>query len=73
MGAQDSFPEAQVFQQDTGTTGFTMIWDESFTSWSYYQVRAQPTAILVDRNGDPVKGWLGRYPETEVLELVANL
>ena len=73
MGAQDSFPEAQAFQQDTGTSGFTMIWDESFTSWRYYQVSAQPTAILVDSTGQPVKGWLGRYSESEVLELVANL
>ncbi len=49
-----------------------MVWDESFTSWSYYGVRGQPTAILVDPTGQPITGWSGAFPEDEVLELAAQ-
>lgn len=71
MGAQDSFDFAQEFRATTGTESFLMIWDESFTSWQYYGVRGQPTAILVDAAGDPIQGWVGRFDEAEVLELAA--
>ena len=69
MGAQDSFELAQSFQADTGTTSFPMIWDQSFDTWRYYQVTGQPTAILVDKDGQPIMGWRGLFPKDEVLEL----
>jgi hypothetical protein len=72
MGAQDSFPFAQDFQESTGTLSFPMFWDQGFTSWSYYGVSGQPTAILVDATGTPISGWRGAFPEEEVLELAAN-
>ncbi len=72
MGAQDSFEFAQEFQGSTGTTSFTMIWDESFASWAYYGVRGQPTAILVDPSGNPIIGWSGFFDQEEVLELAAE-
>lgn len=72
MGAQDNFDLAQQFAESTGTKSFPMIWDASFDTWRYYQVRGQPTAILVDPNGQPIKGWSGRFPEAEVLELAAE-
>ena len=72
MGAQDSFEFAQEFQESTGARSFTMIWDESFESWAYYGVRGQPTAILVDPNGQPIVGWSGFFDEEEVLELAAD-
>lgn len=71
MGAQDSFGFAQEFRQTTGTESFLMIWDEAFSTWQYYGVRGQPTAILVDKTGNPIQGWVGRFDENEVLELAA--
>ena len=71
MGAQDSFDYAQEFRQTTGTESFLMIWDESFTTWEYYGVRGQPTAILVDPTGEPIEAWLGRFDIDSVLELAA--
>lgn len=71
MGAQDSFSFAQEFRETTGTESILMIWDEGFTTWQYYGVRGQPTAILVDKTGNPIQGWLGRFDENEVLELAA--
>ncbi|MFW2380132.1 MAG: TlpA family protein disulfide reductase [Acidimicrobiales bacterium] len=68
MGAQDDFGFAQEFQATTGTNSFTMTWDASFDTWRYYQVTGQPTAILVDKNGQPIQGWRGLFPEDEVLE-----
>lgn len=71
MGAQDSLSYAEEFVATTGTESLLMIWDESFTSWQYYGVRGQPTAILVDAGGNPIQGWVGRFDEGEVLELAA--
>lgn len=71
MGAQDSLSYAEEFVTTTGTESLLMIWDESFTSWQYYGVRGQPTAILVDAGGNPIQGWAGRFDESEVLELAA--
>lgn len=68
MGAQDDFAFAQEFQQSTGTNSFTMTWDASFDTWRYYQVTGQPTAILVDKDGQPIRGWRGLFPKEEVLE-----
>jgi hypothetical protein len=73
MGAQDSLALAEDFVESTGTTGFTMIWDESFDTWRYYQVTGQPTAILVDQDGTPVQGWRGIFPPDEVLDLLSEL
>lgn len=71
MGAQDNFSFAEEFRSSTGAESFLMIWDESFTSWQYYGVRGQPTAILVDSSGEPIQGWVGRFDFEEVLELAA--
>ena len=68
MGAQDNFELAQDFLQQTGTESFTMTWDASFDTWRYYQVTGQPTAILVDPNGQPIQGWRGVFPKDDVLE-----
>lgn len=70
MGAQDDFAFAQEFRTSTGTESFLMIWDESFTSWQYYGVRGQPTAILVDAAGNPIEGWIGFLDTDTVLEAV---
>ena len=68
MGAQDDFGFAQEFRSSAGITSFTMIWDESFDTWRYYQVTGQPTAVLVDSTGQPIQGWRGLFPQDEVLE-----
>ncbi len=71
MGAQDSLEQAAGFLETTGLHTPLMIWDVSFETWSYYGVRGQPTAILVDSNGDPIAGWVGFFDTEEVLELAA--
>lgn len=69
MGAQDSLSLAEDFVDKTGTNSLAMIWDESFSSWQYYGIQAQPSAVLVDRFGEPIQGWLGAFDLNEVLEL----
>ncbi len=54
-----------------GTKSFTMLWDESFESWQVIGVRSQPTAGMLSPDGEPLAGWLGMFPEDEVLELAA--
>ncbi len=48
-----------------------MLWDESFVSWQVIGVRSQPTAVMLGPNGEVLGGWLGAFPEDEVLELAA--
>jgi hypothetical protein len=73
MGAQDSLEQAGEFVESTGLRTPLMIWDASFETWSYYGVRGQPTAILVDPTGDPIASWLGVFDANEVLDLVAEV
>ena len=49
-----------------------MLWDESFQSWIELGVSSQPTAILLTPDGTIIIGWVGRFPEDQVLELVAE-
>lgn len=71
LGTQDSLGEAEQFVADRGTT-FTMLWDESFESWAALNVTAQPTAILFAADGTPIRGWLGPFPEDEVVALASQ-
>jgi hypothetical protein len=48
-----------------------MLWDESFESWMMLGVTSQPAAVLLSPDGEALGGWLGMYPEDEVLELSA--
>lgn len=48
-----------------------MLWDESFQSWMMLGVTSQPAAVLLAPDGEALAGWLGAYPEDEVLELSA--
>ncbi len=47
-----------------------MLWDESFQSWVELGVSSQPSALLLTPTGTPLAGWIGPYPEDEVLELI---
>ncbi len=49
-----------------------MLWDESFQSWQALNVASQPTAILFAADGTPITGWLGGFPEDEVLQLATE-
>ena len=65
------FRSAREFVEDRGTT-FTMLWDESFESWFELNVTSQPTAILFTPDGTIIAGWVGPFPEDEVVELAAQ-
>lgn len=49
-----------------------MLWDESFISWQTLGVTSQPTALVLAPDGTPLAGWLGAFPEDEVLEFAAQ-
>ncbi len=71
LGTQDSLGEAEDFVDKYGTESFTMLWDESFQSWQALGVSSQPTAVLFATDGTPITGWIGPFPEDEVLDLAA--
>ena len=72
LGTQDSLDEAKEFSDDHGTTSFTMLWDESFETWLEIGITSQPSAVLLAADGEPLGGWIGPYPEDEVLRLAAE-
>ena len=49
-----------------------MLWDESFETWIEIGVTSQPSAVLLAANGEPISGWIGPFPEDEVLRLAAE-
>ncbi len=49
-----------------------MLWDESFVSWQVIGVTSQPTAVMLQPDGTPITGWIGPFPEGEVLRLAAE-
>lgn len=68
IGTQDSLGEADDFVDTYGTT-FQMLWDETFETWQALGITAQPAAVLFTADGERVAGWLGPFPEDEVLSL----
>ncbi|MGB3733983.1 MAG: hypothetical protein WA964_03425 [Ilumatobacter sp.] len=72
LGTQDSLGEAEDFSNDFGTQSFTMLWDESFETWQEIGITSQPSAVLLAADGSPITGWVGPFPEDEVLRLAAE-
>lgn len=63
MGTQDGLELAEDFVARHGTETPLMTWDETFETWAYYEVRGQPTAILVDPDGNQLGRWHGLTQE----------
>ena len=49
-----------------------MLWDESFISWQTIGVSSQPAAVMLAPDGSLITGWIGAFPEEDVLELAAE-
>lgn len=71
LGTQDSLGEAHDFLEDFDLT-FPMLWDESFLSWQVIGITSQPSAVMLQPDGTPITGWIGPFPEDEVLRLAAE-
>ncbi|MFK8025158.1 MAG: TlpA family protein disulfide reductase [Ilumatobacter sp.] len=72
LGTQDSLDDAHEFVEDHGTASFTMLWDESFQTWTEIGITSQPSAVLLAADGSPITGWIGPFPKDEVLRLAAE-
>jgi hypothetical protein len=72
FGTQDSRDEPLGFVEQYGTSSFTMLWDESFQSWSAFEITGKPTVILLGTTGEELGRSSGAIPEAEVLELGAT-
>ena len=49
-----------------------MLWDENFQSWQSLGISAQPAAVMFAPDGTIITGWLGPFPENEVIKLAAE-
>lgn len=50
-----------------------MYWDPTFDSWDYFGVTGQPAAVLLNKDGKPVKTWTGFLDTKKVLAEVKKL
>lgn len=66
VGTQDSFGQAEDFVSKHDLTTPTMVWDESFTSWTTMGINSMPTWILFDADGKQVLRQSGQLPESEI-------
>jgi hypothetical protein len=69
LGTQDTLSDAESFVRNYGTASFTMLWDESFETWSAFGIAAQPAALLFAADGRFIQGWMGPFDENEVISL----
>ena len=72
LGTQDSAEEAVEFVEMTGTTSVPMLWDETFQTWTAFGISAQRAVALLSPDGEPIAGWLGGFPEDEILDAIRN-
>lgn len=52
MGSQDSYTMAVDFVDDTDTTGFPMLWDQSGQSWQALGIFGQPAYAIIGPDGN---------------------
>lgn len=71
IGTQDSLGQANDFDNQFETS-FDMLWDESFISWEVIGISSQPAAVMLEPDGSLITGWIGAFPEDEVLALAAE-
>lgn len=66
VGTQDSFGQAEDFVAKHNLTTPTMVWDESFTSWTDMGITSMPTWILFGPDGKQLLRWAGQFPESDI-------
>jgi hypothetical protein len=72
LGTQDSLSQAEDFVEDYGIESFNILWDEKFQSWPARGITSQPAAVMFAADGTPLTGWIGAFPEDEVVRLAAE-
>ena len=73
FGTQDTRQDAIDFVGEFGTSSFTMLWDESFVSWTEFGITGQPTFVLLAPDGTELGRWRGPLAEDEILSLAASV
>ncbi|NQU38123.1 MAG: TlpA family protein disulfide reductase [Actinobacteria bacterium] len=66
VGTQDSFGQAEDFVSKHDLTAPTMVWDESFQSWTVMGITSMPTWILLGPDGEQLLRWSGQFPESDI-------
>jgi thiol-disulfide isomerase/thioredoxin len=72
IGTQDDQAYAEEFLSTTGVNTPQMLWDPSFESWRVMGITAQPTWVLVRGDGSLITGWVGGFPEQQILSAIQS-
>jgi hypothetical protein len=69
----DDLAAARQFVEVHGLMTPRMLWDHTGASWAALGVASQPAALIFDRTGHLVTGWIGEFDTSAVLDVVARL
>ena len=72
IGSQDDLAYAERFLGQTGVT-FTMLWSDSFESWSHFGVSRNSAVLLLDPDGNLVDESAARFDSQGLVERLAEL
>ena len=72
IGSQDDLAFAERFLGQTGVT-FTMLWSDSFESWSHFGVSRNSGILLLDADGNLVDDGVSSFDAGSLLQRLAEL
>ena len=72
IGAQDDLAFAERFLGQTGVT-FTMLWSDSFESWSHFGVSRNSGVLLLDGAGNLVDDGASSFDAQSLSDRLAAL
>ena len=72
IGAQDDLAHAERFLGQTGVT-FTMLWSDSFESWSHFGVSRNSSVLLLDPAGNVIDVNAARFDPQSLAQRLAEL
>jgi len=73
LGTQDDFGAAKDFVSRHGLTTPEMLWDPTSASWADLGIATQPAAMVFDKSGHLLTGWVGGFDANEVLDLASKV
>ena len=72
IGSQDDLAFAERFLGQTGVT-FTMLWSDSFESWSHFGVSRNSGVLLLDAGGNLVDDSARSFDAQSLAQRLAEL
>ena len=67
IGGRDQAANGPAFVERHGLRSPMLLFDEPMAAWEAYRIPGQPVAVLLDRDGQEIRRWLGPFEPAEAL------